>query len=156
MSRLSKPKKLSPEYVAGFVDGEGCITIHLNRTRASRFWNQAPRVVMQIIISNNYLSVLKQIQKQYGGKIKQHNRKYNKNAADSWVLRYTEQEGAGFLRKILSYLFVKREQALLYLELAKLKERRNRKGRSIRLSEKEIRHRLSIAKKCGKLNKRGR
>lgn len=144
--------KLSLPYVAGLVDGEGCISIHVNRTRSLQFANQMPRVVMQACVSNCHRPVLELLKTQFGGKIHKHHDKYNPRARDSFRWLVSEQQACKFIRKVYRWLVIKKKQADLLLELGKLKARNGRK----RLSKASVECRLELAKKCGELNKRGR
>ena len=30
-------KKITPDYIVGFVDGEGCFTLHISKRKSNRF-----------------------------------------------------------------------------------------------------------------------
>lgn len=146
---MSKSKELSLEYIAGFVDGEGCISVHENRAWLVQSANGRPRIVMQVAIANCNKAILRQIQKQHGGAICTTTQK-NPNAKKGYSLRISEQAGCRFLEKILPYLRVKHKQAKLMLKLGKRKAKD-----SIYLSIHESVVRKRIAEQCKALNKKG-
>lgn len=142
-------ERLSLEYIAGFVDGEGCISIHENRAWLAESANGRPRIVMQVAIANCNRAILEQIQKQHGGAICTTTQK-NPNAKKGYSLRLSEQAGCRFLKKILPYLRIKHKQARLMLQLGKRKEKD-----LTYLSAHESVIRRKIAERCQALNKRG-
>jgi hypothetical protein len=56
---------MNADYLAGFVDGEGCFYYNF-RNREGR----SPVVAMNMFIANKHLAVLEQIQAVYGGTIR--------------------------------------------------------------------------------------
>lgn len=141
--------KLSLEYIAGFMDGEGCISIHENRAWLAESANGRPRIVMQVAIANCNKAILAQIQKQHGGSICRLKRP-NRRSRQGYSLRLSEQAACRFLEKILPFLRIKRKQAKLMLRLGK------RKAKDvIYLSVHESVVRRNIAEQCKALNKKG-
>ena len=53
-------------YLAGFIDGEGCIRLHKHPTKDGFNYN------LDVRIANTNLEVLQEIQKIFGGKINIH------------------------------------------------------------------------------------
>lgn len=145
-------RKLDIRYVAGIVDGEGCITIHVNRSHAARFANQQPRIVMQVLVSNCFKPLIDQLHRQFGGHVAKHRDNYNPRARDNWRWGVSEQAACRFVSRILPYLVVKRRQAELLIELGRLKA----KNGQHRLTNKQVSERMSLAERCSELNKRGR
>ena len=145
-------KKFSLEYIAGIVDGEGCISIHVNRARAARFANQQPRVVMQLAVSNCYKPLIDALHQQFGGTINRHQDYHNPNARPNWRWCLSEQAACKLVSKLFPYLFIKAKQAALLLMLGKMKALNGRH----RLSNAQVKERLRIAKMCSRLNRRGR
>lgn len=144
--------ELSLPYVAGIVDGEGCISIHVNRSRAARFANQKPRVVMQLAVSNCCERLIDQLWFQFGGTKQKHLDRYNPRARDNWRWCLSEQAACRLVEKLRPYLFVKQKQADLLLKLGQLKAA----NKSRTLTDQDVQQRLEIAQECGELNKRGR
>jgi hypothetical protein len=110
-----------PEYVAGFVDGEGYIGI--TRIRRSDFtFGIEYRPVFRI--SNTNLKILEMLKEQFGGSIQCYPMNHQKNAKDIYV--WTLQHGAvfDFLEIIGPFLIVKRQQFELLNELRTISRRR--------------------------------
>ena len=88
-------------YIAGFVDGEGCIGFA--RARKSIY----PRV----IITNTNVKVLESIRKIYGGDIRPLSGR-KANWKQGYSLRLTCDRAVGFLEHIYPWLRLKRNQAI--------------------------------------------
>lgn len=144
-------KHLSLQYIAGFFDGEGCVSIHLNRSRAARYANQQPRIVMQAAMANNVISILRKIQRQYGGIINKQSQYANPRAKQSYRLCFSEQAACKLLTKLLPFLQIKKKQAQLAIKLGKLKAINKQKP----LTMLAIKRRMAIVRACKKLNHRG-
>jgi len=94
------------EYVAGFVDGEGCIGF--TRTGGKR------RYVPRISITNTNLEILYNLQSQFGGCISRlSHRKINWK--QGYHLTLTSRQAITFITRIEPFLQLKREQAQLIL-----------------------------------------
>ncbi len=107
---------LSDSYIAGFFDGEGCITSQLVWKTGK--YEKHPRVNVQVTITQKDRKILEGIQKKFGGTIqyKFGGPKYAKRNP-CYHLRITGKETMGnFLRTIQPYSIVKREQIDLALE----------------------------------------
>ena len=120
---------ISKEYLAGFVDGEGCFNITRCRT-----W-----ILPRLLITNTNVDILKQIKGIYGGDISS-----RKNGKDNWkvfnMYRASCKALKTIIKDILPYLILKREQAELCLEMMKTKD---------------IDQKLNIKERMHILNKRG-
>jgi len=103
--------ELSDSYIAGFFDGEGCITSQL--TYITGKYEKYPRVNVQISITQKDRKILEWIQERFLGTIHVHDRD---NLC--YHLRITGKINMGrFLRAIQPYSVVKKEQIELALEL---------------------------------------
>ena len=91
-------------YLAGFFDGEGCITIEARRGKSFN---------VRCSITNSSLEVLKIFKKIFGGSI--HKRKLYVNKP-LWDWRCNAHLALFFLTKIMPYLIVKNKEAKLALE----------------------------------------
>lgn len=118
---------MSPEYLAGFFDGEGCIDCQrmYPGTGRSRFYVR-PRV--RVAQANSGRVVLEELQRQFGGNIT--NRKAineRQQASASW--EFLDKQGIiTMLTSMLPHLILKREQAKLaiwWLENASGRQGRN-------------------------------
>jgi len=101
-------------YVAGFFDGEGCVTFHIVGKNKNTVC-YAP----VCCIANNDINVLIYMQSIFGGKIYKKNRYSNKHG-EGWTLNFTNQKDIlVFLSSIKKFLIVKKSQAdilCLYLK----------------------------------------
>lgn len=92
---------LSKEYIAGFVDGEGCISTN----------GRGSGGYLTVTIANSHLGVLETIQQEYGGSISQ-------RKSGSYTLTMSTQFAYRFLVAISPYLIVKKDVAIAGMELA--------------------------------------
>ncbi len=99
---------ISPEYIAGFFDGEGCVGFTIT--------GQAKMLAVRVSIVNTNLEFLKVIQSQYGGKI------YSKDFINkpTWKtfnnLVWANYHAIEFLIKIERFIFIKQAQIKLAKE----------------------------------------
>lgn len=94
-------------YIAGFVDGEGCIRI-----------KQTPTSYYLIVhVTNSYLPVLKFIQERFGGNLRMQEKTKNKNI---YNLHLSCGVARDFLKSIIGFLIEKKPQAELGLKFADL------------------------------------
>ncbi len=129
-------KRLNWKYLAGFIDGEGCIDLQVSHGKYIQ-----PRIRIGLAASSKF--IIDMLKNSYGGSI--HHRK---SANADWQDAYTWQLNGyknvcKFLRNIINHLFIKKEQARLILWME-----RNLKGRYL---SQECR---SIARQELKLMKR--
>jgi hypothetical protein len=106
---LSKLTQIELSYIAGFFDGEGSITIHINGRRYSPR-GLSPNHTLQVSIGNTDALIPSWIQSIYGGSLT-HRFSDNKRCkrVTQWTLRCI---GAlAFLEDIYPYLKMKRPQA---------------------------------------------
>lgn len=90
---------LSLPYIAGFVDGEGCIRISALRSN----------VYPQVLVVNTNLTILKKLQNQFGGDIYPilHRKK---NWKPSWSWRISWKRAVQFCECIYPYIQIKKQQ----------------------------------------------
>lgn len=106
-------KRLPTKYLAGLIDGEGCIDFNISYGKYIR-----PRV--RIALAEPCKYILEMIQNTYGGHL--YKREVNNPL---WQNSYSwELAGYGkvccFLREIKNFLYIKRQQAEFTLELENL------------------------------------
>ncbi len=117
---------LSNEYVAGLFDGEGFIRIATYKKPDSI------HVRYQVIvgIANTYRPVLDLVQKQFSGNLycNRHDlRSSGHRPVHNWTA--ASQLAGAFLKELLPFLYIKKEQAELALELqANIDEYRHKLG----------------------------
>lgn len=109
---------MSPEYLAGFFDGEG--TFWLGEQTGKNGLQYGAFNVLLSQSGDDGLALLEQIQKEYGGKIYQHLRPGQYKATKSaYKLYWSRKEGIELIKILLPFLILKQEQAqkvLQYLE----------------------------------------
>jgi hypothetical protein len=136
---------ITKQYFAGFVDGEGNISIYRHKdNRTKRGYTLHP--FFKVSGTNNKLLGI--LSKEFGGKVKL-SVKPRGNAKSVYVLEYQElNQIINVLSMILPYLILKKEQAELMVEFCK--KRIKNKGKIYSKEE------MLIADKFLKINRRGR
>jgi len=135
-------------YLAGLVDGEGCITAFRRRAH-SESRERHPSAVGGIRIAMCAPDLIQWICSFAGvGKV------YflparKKTHKDCWLWQPGLQGSARFLEAILPYLRLKRQQATLLIELAQIKAQ-SRRGR-----QRDLERQQEIVREIQVLNKRG-
>jgi hypothetical protein len=101
-------KRLSWKYIAGLIDGEGCLDVQITNGIYVR-----PRV--RIGMADNARFVLDIMQTNHGGFISER-KSTNENWQDSscWEL-VGYKEVCPFIRNFVNHLYIKQEQAKLFL-----------------------------------------
>ena len=116
--------KLDPQWLAGFIDGDGCITTALNGGRR----------VPQVDISQKDVRILEVIQEHYGGYLSKH------ATNNVHHLKYLGSSVRGILNAILPYLVMKTRRATWALEMLE-----HFPGSGNRLTETNIAERNRLA-----------
>ncbi len=101
---------LSLEYLAGLVDGEGCIRLHpSNKGKYRKYY---PRLQ----VTNTYKPILDLLVDQFGGAI--HSDKFPRKA--NWKIKHdwriSGDKARELLNQLLPYLVIKKEKAILVLQ----------------------------------------
>ena len=105
-------RKLEPAYIAGFIDGEGCIMFSKQKNSHLRnTYHYVPR----IIIGNTNKEILEQIKEQYGGSIQ--SRKKQKGWKQGYVLDMCSRKVYNLAKDIKDFVRIKSEQINLLLEI---------------------------------------
>jgi hypothetical protein len=130
----------SKEYIAGIVDGEGCLRFGINRGV----------IHPQISVTNTYLPLLEQLKLQYGGCISRQSKGKipNNKWKNSYLWRVTSKQAITFLEDIGKFLFIKRKQKFLLFVWNVL---RPGKGGKFNDVQKHI-----LLQKISEYNKKGR
>jgi hypothetical protein len=81
-------------WVAGFFEGEGCISIKLNRKNI---------ITLECIVGNTDREPLVYLKRLFGGSIRKR-RKQKENHKQSWAWVVATRQAAVFLRRIRPYL----------------------------------------------------
>lgn len=126
---------LSPQYLAGIVDADGCIQFAHNRSG----------IYARVLITNTYLPLLQAIQQEYGGDIQRMRKTQGWKQGYNWRISWTK--AVDFLEELSPYLIVKTEQANLVFAWDICREGRGKKF------DKETQDYL--VEQMTKLNRRG-
>ena len=118
--------KESIAYIAGIIDGDGCITITRRKIRRLKTdnWYYEP----QVIITNTDKELLRFCAERYGGWIAKL-RKPNRNYSTAYQWKVTGDEMKSILDDVNPYLIVRRKQANIVLLFPKYK-RNGQKART--------------------------
>ena len=143
-------KVMSPSeaaYLAGFIDGEGTITIWKARRKDQR---GGYRLQPCLSVANTCLAALEAIQQMCGnGRLLQATNPHHPNHKPGYILKFSSNQIRHILPQVRPYLLIKAKQADYVLEyLASCK-----KGRNVTDAMRENGHRLRDAVKA--LNARG-
>jgi LAGLIDADG endonuclease len=104
--------EITAQWLAGFVDGEGCLTIHTSmRGRKSRSRTQG-----RLSIANTHLPTLMAIQSKWGGKLQSKKYRNSYTAKQAYELMWYNQEDlVRVITAIHPYVVVKRDQFDLFV-----------------------------------------
>ncbi len=106
-------------YLAGIIDGEGCLII--SRSDRGNYKNYYGR----IHVKNTDKRLMKWLVDHFGGNIHLHPPKSDKHAiAYSWYFSGNAKSKEIFLLALMPYLIVKREQAKILVEFFRLSEQK--------------------------------
>jgi hypothetical protein len=144
-------------YIAGLLDGDGCIRIGYAEYKPT----QNRTYYLSVQITNNYLPVLEQIQGIYKGSIHRQ-RRAKETHTDTFMWKIGSKRAGKFLRDIYPFFIIKKEQAALALEfqkhIEKWKKKRtvNQKGKKgangcVPVPESEMKWRDKIYLQLSKL-----
>lgn len=104
---------LSGAYVAGLIDGEGCIYLTPDR-RAARAAKRSYNLTVEVGMTRPARAVLERLKHQWGGSLNK-TRNATTRWAEAWAWRVNGRAAAALLDDIAPYLTVKKEQASLAL-----------------------------------------
>lgn len=124
-------------YMAGILDGEGCISIFLHKTRVEGKYSTN----LAISVYQSDLRLMNWMVHHYGGKYYSHLMKNSSRPGYSWFPPRGEAL-ENFLLQILPYLIMKKEQAKLALEYLRLGPGKNPEKRA------------ELAMRCSILNRK--
>lgn len=129
-------------WMAGFIDGEGCITVNSQIRKETGYRYFRPIFA----IYNTCRKPLEIIQRYFGGKIGIVPAKGNKRK--QYLLRYSQVVARKLVKRVLPYLVVKKQVAEAMLAFPSRNHQRIFDAKQFALQEKAI-------LKIRKLNKRG-
>lgn len=129
--------KAKYSYLAGIIDGEGCLTIGAGNKGNVTNYNSV------VMVTSTSEKLVKWLQHNFGGNYYQSGRDVP-NCKPAFIWRFLKKADIEkLLLAILPYLIIKREQAILLLEFVRLERSENPQKRS------------ELHQKMKMLNKRG-
>lgn len=100
---------ISAQWLAGFFDGEGCLTVYGGTRKSSRHYTPA------VVFTNTHLYTLKEIQKDFGGSL--HIRTKVKGWNQGYTLVFSGAKASKrILELMLPYLFTKKNEVEFFLK----------------------------------------
>jgi len=94
-------------YLAGFLDGEGCIQI--KKSNRSRITNKSPEYSVAVTISNTDITIPKMLRNIFGGSIFE--RKFKRKWKNCYDWKVSNKKAIYFCKIIKPYLIMKQKQA---------------------------------------------
>jgi len=107
-------KKTDLAYVAGVVDADGCIRFHREKYPTRGGIKHSYHAV--VIVTNTNKWLVEWLRFSFGGTVYKHAEAQNERQERCWRWYIKHQKAADFLRLILPYLKMKRDQAVLAIE----------------------------------------
>ncbi len=139
-------KRTDLAYVAGIIDGEGCISFSGNPTKSSHY----NYILVQVVNTNEWL--IRWLHMAFGGRF--HLRKDKREKAKGWKPTYQWSIGSmdalKFLELVYPYLKIKKPQAEIAI---KYLEMRGQKYRRLTSKERLVAEAQNLM--LSELNKRG-
>lgn len=102
---------MTPEYAAGFFDGEGHVSICVAH---SKQWKRK-YYALHVVVVNTNLEVLLRLRDQFGGSIAP-KKLYAAHHKPSYRWRICSRQGLAFLEVVLPFLVVKKKEAEVAIE----------------------------------------
>lgn len=134
---------ISEQYLAGFIDGEGCITITINRRK-----DRQPQHCLTICVAQSDKWILDAMCESTGlGKVftaSNSVRPWMKATKSAWQWRIADRQALELLKTLQPHLLVKQAQAVIAIEFAERKSK-NPTGKRVLDEEIAIRERARLA-----------
>ncbi|KKL58176.1 hypothetical protein LCGC14_2228020 [marine sediment metagenome] len=137
-------------WLAGFIDGEGCITLNIGKAGKGRNFNTNYAAIIRI--GNTKLRLLEHCQNIAGGRIVSQ-QTYGINDKPHWQWYLGSNKARRLLLEVKPYLVGKSEVADLVIKLQD--SINNNKQRNKRLSPEVVEYREEIARQVKALNRTG-
>ena len=149
MDTLNLMTEVQLAYLAGLLDGEGCITVCQRGRKLKSGTPQHEALVAVGMVDPT--AILWALNATGLGRIRRHdNTKYNPKWSMAYTWRVSTRDAARLLERVLPYLQLKKRQAELVIEITALK----------RLSTNKVQHaperQAAIIEEMRGLNRRGR
>lgn len=118
---MSKNPKTDYAYIAGIIDGEGCISI----VRSARSKRPSPEYYLKVVVCINSVRVANKLVGVFGGHVYMRKRQIGRHLQHVWYLN--GRNACEMLKKVRPYLTEKREQADLGIHFDNYLARYNHK-----------------------------
>ena len=136
-------------YLAGMIDGEGCINYYKSKSKSSKI---GYTFVARLFITNTNLECLLYLQRLFGfGALRERTKQARRKK--SWNLDFAPRETRVILEAVQPYLIIKKQQAQLMIEFLKSCVWGRKRGFVLSQSVIDCRHKLFNTMKD--LNHRG-
>ena len=144
-------KDIQIGYLAGIIDGEGCI--YVNRRKASGR-RKTPGYAVKVVVSITSYALVEWFQE--NAKLTSiHHSQPEGNRKEKWTCTWNNSKAEWILNTVLSHLVIKKKQATLGLQLLEhLRTTPIERGKTV--SDDLIQYRESIKKQISILNFRGK
>ncbi len=145
---------VSAKYLAGFVDGEGSLSLARRNRR-----NRSPEYSVRVALYNCDRGILEDIRRSWGGYLATVGSRFP-GWRVSFSLIWTNAAAVRFLTRVKPFLRIKATRATALLEfhehVRSLSRRRDPRGRLLSLSKKEKSTRREFHARLRSMNRRGR
>ena len=147
-------KETEKAYIAGLVDGEGCITIAKRKNGQYKKGKGKPWYYQAtVVVSNTDKRIVDFVTSRYGGWITKPKLQENRKQVYNWFV--SAEERKRFLQDILQYLVIKKRQAEIILSFPNYVDRGWGGKVSVGRSQEEFEKQRDFWFEIKKLNSRG-
>lgn len=140
-------------YAAGFIDGEGCITVRINESNRRMGWQGSCYASLTVSQTVYNKAVLDWLSQRWGGPVRKMAAPRNENWAQGYEWCIVGQMFYRCMDDVLPHLKIKRDAAMNAL---RLREMRKARGSGQKLTEEELSMHHEIAAESKRLNQRRR
>ena len=144
-----QPSETDKAYAAGFIDGEGCVSVRISQVNVKRGWSPSCYASVTVSQTDYNKASLDWLSARWGGAV----RKMAPPKRQEWAQGYewciVSQMFYTFMDDVLPHLIVKREAAENAMRIREI-----RSGRWHALGEEELAMHREIAAESKRLNQR--
>jgi len=143
---MKQTKAIKLAYLAGFIDGEGCIMIAKRNPRLEGRINVSYSILLTI--SQKDGAIMDWLTGNFGGSVQ-----YKNKERDIYVWNITHKKAAKVLKEVLPFIKYKRPQIEIAIRLQNrlTKTLKGKDGRALPLTDSEIIKREEMYLECKKL-----
>jgi len=137
MNKTTRGKLHNLIYLAGIIDGEGCLGISKNSTKKQRQKN--PKYQSEVCVVNTNHALMDWLQNKIGGLVNARKNYQEETWKTAYRWRIKEGQHSTLLKSILPYLIIKKKQAELIIEFQETKKLQSLFGRELSDEQKDTR-----------------